>query len=268
MKMFILFKDLSLQEILLSKDGHLPQTSFSHVKMLQENVGIMPSFYVHSLGYHFVSLQLLTTLTFQEECLLCEALGLFWPLMPSSLNISHEAPDIPSFDFLKEKNEIIFFAGSFNPWHQGHLNCLKLSPDISRTLIILDSNPQKNNMETLSPWQKYLAIKKSLQENSIKSFIYPSFACHPNPTYPWLKIFEEKNPTIKISFLMGDDAFFGLPTWFNYQKLKKIIKHFYVVPRIATAHELESFAQKEELSFTRLADHPYKDVSSSHLRKS
>ena len=43
------------------------------------------------------------------------------------------------------EDEIIFFGGSFNPWHKGHTECIKLLPQGIPIVILPDNNPFKQN---------------------------------------------------------------------------------------------------------------------------
>ena len=44
---------------------------------------------------------------------------------------------------LEKREELIFFGGSFNPWHAGHSNCLRLMDPHKTIIVVPDHNPFK-----------------------------------------------------------------------------------------------------------------------------
>lgn len=162
---------------------------------------------------------------------------------------------------------VTFFAGSFNPWHEGHLECLKQCSDFEKNIIIVpDYNPWKDNIQN-SPLKELL----NLSEKTEKSFaIYPGFWAKEqrNPTESWIGNIKSKN----INWLMGDDTFSSFMKWKNVEKVCQHLSKIYVVPRdfkskelISVSEEIRKISPSLEIIF--LKEHSHQDKSSTKLRK-
>lgn len=201
----------------------------------------------------------------QKKCL---ELGNYFEFMPGS-DQTHNQSELPHL-FLKHPivDSVTFFGGSFNPFHQGHRACLDLCPE-KNILIVPDHNPFKMPAsKNENVYDEFLFLAESLKETPYS--LYPGFLGidKPNPTSSWL-------PFVKIkekNFLMGDDSFMSLLTWKNPEAILKSLTKLYVVPRIFKRedylkHEREIKKIHSLLDVHYLADHPYKNISSTDLRK-
>lgn len=168
--------------------------------------------------------------------------------------------------------EAIFFGGSFNPWHPGHKECLKLCPHPERVIVIPDHNPQKLHHEFTTP-----QITLELLNSEAKGLCFGIFEgfmglTHPNPTYFWLKYLHQKKPELKLSLLLGADSFLNFKTWVETEALTKLLHHLYVVPRLIEIEKLRSMKQDLEkinpqLKISILSTHEFEHLSSTSLRK-
>ena len=200
----------------------------------------------------------------------CRELGNYFEFMPDS----DESVDQSKLSklYLKHpiKDNVTFFGGSFNPFHEGHLACLKLCPE-KNILIVPDRNPFKSKDKLIAgddDFTHFQELAESLKETPYS--LYPGFLGHlsANPTSSWL-------PKVKIkekNFLMGDDSFMSLLSWINPSVFIKSLTKLYVVPR--NFKRSDYLLQEEKvkkwnpaLDVIYLADHPYKNISSSELRK-
>ena len=166
---------------------------------------------------------------------------------------------------VSNKTELTFFAGSFNPWHEGHQACLNLCPD-KMVIVVPDSNPWKNQAVKVeqSLWAYYQDLS-----SKINSFVYTEFIGFkkPNPTINWLPEFSSH----KKNLLMGDDSFLSLDRWKEAEKLILHLNKVYVAPRLVAKDillkqkvKIENLNSKIEIIF--LEHHEFEDVSSTKKR--
>ncbi len=170
------------------------------------------------------------------------------------------------FNYLEDQ---ILFPGTFNPFHDGHKECIRqvkeLRPE-SRIVIIPDRNPHKENM-IKNPFKRARDIYLEFEgDKGIE--IYPGFLAspNPNPTVDWIgKINGQR------TLLMGADSFENLNSWKDYKELLKSLDEIIVIPRQSDStifNEYSANYQKinPELRTLRLNPHPFENISSSQLK--
>jgi nicotinate-nucleotide adenylyltransferase len=198
----------------------------------------------------------------------CLEIGNYFEFMPGS-DGTHSQQELSKL-FLKHpiKESVTFFGGSFNPFHMGHRSCLDLCPE-KNILIVPDHNPLKNESDYKNQSYSYfIQLAESLKDT--KYSLYPGFlgSLLPNPTSSWL-------PFVKIkekNFLMGDDSYMSLLSWKNPEVVIKALTKLYVVPREYSQEdylkqEKEILKWNPDLEIHYLGNHPYKNISSSEIRK-
>lgn len=166
---------------------------------------------------------------------------------------------------LKEdiSGEVVFYPGTFNPWHMGHRACLDLCP-IQNIIVVPDFNPWKEGEERQRPWEHLKDLLYRLSET--KYSIYPGFLAKEegNPTVDWF-------PNVSIekkSLLIGDDSFLSFHKWKDVEELVPHIATLYVAPRGGDSKEIESQIQRfPNLKVVLLDHHEFEDVSSTDLRR-
>lgn len=199
---------------------------------------------------------------------LCEALGVFWKGMPT-FREEILAKNWPVQAV--ESDRVVFFGGSFNPWHEGHRACLKSFPGPGTLVVVPDYNPQKN-ISSFSDsdciYQHFLHIYHACQEVGAECF--PGFLAlkKSNPTYQWMKLVSFPNKGL----LIGEDTFVSLTSWIEVVPLLKILSCLFIVPRqVPSEKRAESVqwisSQNPDLQLNFLPSHPYEHISSSALRK-
>ena len=203
-----------------------------------------------------------------DQQLKCLEIANCFEFMPGSDQTHNQSELDPLFLKHPIKDSLTFFGGSFNPFHQGHMACLDLCPE-KNILIVPDRNPFKIPADSDKVFNEFLALAEFLKETRYS--LYPGFLCqnNSNPTSSWLPLVRiaEKN------FLMGDDSYMELLNWKNPELILKALTKLYVVPRKYTKadylkQEIEILKINPHLIIHYLADHPYKNISSTLLRSS
>lgn len=206
----------------------------------------------------------------EDQCLILDYLAKSFKFMKSTdaLNENDLQRTYFYYKLLEEFPErITFFGGTFDPFHQGHLACIELTPEDS-IIVMPDYNPFKDHLVRQRPLEDFLNICIKLTSLP-KASIYPGFLLlnGPNPTIDWFK-----NVSIKEkNLIIGDDSFLNLHKWKSSQELLMICHKIYVVPREHTTLEFEK--QKELLIsngakaiIVRLPEHLFMNVSSTEIR--
>lgn len=196
-------------------------------------------------------------LAFDHEAIVCEAFGALSGLFTDELKV--ELPK--DFGRFESCGEIVFYGGSFNPWHDGHTECLRQCP-VKNLVVMPDFNPWKSK-DTRSPFEVLRSTLEKISELGVACFAGFIGLEDANPTINWL----EKISTKKVSLLVGEDNFAKFHLWKNYQLILKIVEKIYVLPRHhdhCTLHECDHILNSDKIVF--LGDHPYKDLSSTEVR--
>ena len=208
----------------------------------------------------------LDRLAFDHGAILCEALGRFWNPMPGAA--AHLKPIRCFGEPAAYSRCYTFYGGSFNPWHRGHLQCILECPSDSRVIVVPDGNPFKAPGERACYWHAYRRIQDCVA--SAEAVVFPGFFGieGPNPTVTWFPWVDAQ----QRGLLMGDDSFASLPDWIRAETLIAAADHLYVVPRDASTSALDR--SRQWLSRTNpscrlrfLPDHPFRDLSSSSMRR-
>ncbi len=170
---------------------------------------------------------------------------------------------------LNNNKEIIFYGGTFSPWHEGHSSCIKLAPNDKPLIVIPDQNPRKD----ISNQINLEKLKKTVEELSKNTFIYEFFYLQKikNPTYSWMKDLRNDFPDKVLSLLLGYDSFLTLGSWYESKQLLNIIDKIYVVARLNNKDDFENLKRKyldlnNKLDMTFLGHHPHESLASSYIK--
>lgn len=173
---------------------------------------------------------------------------------------------------LYQQDELVFFGGSFNPWHEGHSECLRLLKSNLPVIVIPDHNPYKELITDKDLNLKSLKDKiNSLRDNT---YLYEGFFNKntKNPTAYWIKQIHEHLPQQKLSLLMGFDTFNALEKWIDAKELINNLSSLYIASRL----ENEDHRQKQidviininpRIVINFLGKHDYEELSSTKLRE-
>ena len=173
---------------------------------------------------------------------------------------------------LIDSSELIFFGGTFNPWHEGHTSCLNLLSANSPVIVIPDHNPYKELREKRN--DDLHEIKKNLNQITKETYIFDEFyqKNEKNPSYKWLSEIRNNFPTKKISLLIGFDTFMSVDRWIQAQTVLDSIDCLYIASREddkdakeKQIKNLRQLSNKLELNF--IGNHKFEHVSSTEIRK-
>ena len=213
----------------------------------------------------FTLLSELEQLSFDHGAILCEAIGRFWPEMPGfDSRLEGVQPWGRPQDF--SSPEVVFFGGTFNPWHEGHSACVQLAPQDLPLIVVPDTNPFKIGMEQPCFWKHFREIHRNVPPQVA---IYSGFCGMEtaNPTYAWLS----RTRWERRNLIIGDDCFNQVHLWFESQKLLRGLSGLYVVPRGGSNEAFQKQRDRiwvlaPELHIERLPGHRFQNQSSSGLR--
>jgi len=226
-----------------------------------------------ALKADWIYLKDLGELAFDHGAILCEALSRFYSYMP--LSEAKLTSEVYGCNTNKNTNteEIVFFGGSFNPWHDGHKACIdnyiEINPNIT-LLVVPDSNPfKKDTFVEGCIWVYYQKMLSHLKETSCG--LYPGFCGLEvdNPTVKWLPHVNIK----KRSMLLGQDSFCSFPHWQDSQILSKALSEIYIIPRnvVGDMRRTEALnwfkSSAPHIKLTFLKSHSYQSVSSSAIKE-
>ena len=212
------------------------------------------------------------TLAFDHGAVLCEAIGVLWKKFPNLNDVksSTSLPEEFSPKSIKWDKEIVFFGGSFYPWHEGHQACLDLCPS-QNIVIIPDSNPWKKDElanQRRCLWEEYRELAVKFKDSPYA--IFPGYFGieEGNPTVSWLPKFQIEGKQL----LLGTDSFVSLMDWKESKKVIKCVSKLYVVPRDNDSKDQKKLEEtlksvNPNLVIQHLGDHQFKHLSSSEIRK-
>lgn len=224
-------------------------------------------------GFNWIKLEDLIELPKDQGVYLCQALAHLWPGMPHCISSVEDKIQLPKFLYKISANQnVAFFGGSFNPWHEGHTACLELSPT-DNIIIVPDYNPWKahesnHELDESCRWKTLRELAMRFKNTSFS--IYPGFwgIKTPNPTYNWMKQVQYENK----SLIIGDDNFVSFEKWADAKKLVDLLEFIYIIPRILDLDKIES--KKQELEdyfackkFRIMKEHEFQHISSTEIRK-
>ena len=169
-------------------------------------------------------------------------------------------------------SDVVFYGGTFDPWHEGHLACLQLAPAELPLIICPDRNPHKN-MRVGDGIGRYMNLQQQVPQQT-HVHLYPGFLLKEeiNPTVNWVLRVKRNRPDLRVHLLMGHDNFAGLASWNQASELMKLISGIYVVARLEPDQDHEKakdwvLQQNPQMKVNYLGHHLHEDKSSSLLRK-
>lgn len=192
----------------------------------------------------------------------------------SSLNLKEHEHSFPWFhpQGILPFKAVTFFGGSFNPWHEGHSECVRLYQNPAPLIVVPDYNPQKELVQhsSLEAFYQHLLAASGLPASQV----YPGMLLKQtkNPTIFWVQEMKERYPDLEINLLMGADSFKNLSTWVEIRKLLSFLSTIFVTPRLETDDVIKKScdfvqANAPQVTVEILPRHLFEHVSSTEIRK-
>lgn len=173
---------------------------------------------------------------------------------------------------LNQAENLIFYGGSFNPWHPGHSACLELINKDFPIIVIPDHNPHKElNINRETDLKK---IKTELNKIAKKTFFFPDFYLQKqqNPSIKWISLLSKEFSEKKFHLLIGHDSFQNILSWTDADKLLKLLESLMIVsrsedPLVSNKIKNEIISKFPKLTLNFLGHHSFEGVSSSEIRR-
>lgn len=171
-----------------------------------------------------------------------------------------------------DKDEWVFFGGTFSPWHSGHQACLNLLPDDKTCFVLPDRNPWKDVQE-VDPVLSTIELAGKIKFKA-HQFLVPTFLLDQkkNPTVEWIGTLKKAYPQKKLSLLVGFDSLVNLPTWTRAIELLPMLDTIYVASRLEKDEAQKSAEEvvkkmNAEIKVVFLGHHAHEAQSSTKLRR-
>lgn len=161
------------------------------------------------------------------------------------------------------------FQGTFNPIHRVHIKVAEFALSyygFDKILFIPAFIPPHKDVDETLARHRLNMVKLAVEEYE-KFDVSDIEYTRGGNSYTYLTILELINQygVDKINFLIGTDAFRKIETWYETDKLKKLL-HFIVFPRCEDFQESDFDWLKEKGYDFEFAPMGYIDVSSTEVR--
>lgn len=168
---------------------------------------------------------------------------------------------------------ICLFQGTFNPPHNGHLQVAKFVLQTCNFDKIIFIPAAKPPHKTLNENENEALHRLNMTKLLIKDFSCFSVSDiefqRKTMSYTYITIqelYKKENLTEKPYFIIGDDAFIKIETWYHSSELKELI-NFIVLPRDDDYDE-KKYKELEEKGYNyKRLNMPEIDISSTQIRE-
>ena len=165
--------------------------------------------------------------------------------------------------------KLCLFAGTFNPIHRAHLAMAEYALDnfgFDKIIFIPAYKPPHKNYDDNMSMHRLEMVKLATQNNPKFEVSDIEFK-REGKSYSYLTILEilnqiQKND--KISFIIGTDAFEKIETWYETDKLKKLIDFIVFIRENETVNL--DYLREKGYNF-KFANMDFIDISSTELRE-
>lgn len=132
---------------------------------------------------------------------------------------------------IKIKN-CALFGGTFDPFHNGHLHLIKtlLATEQFDCFVVIPAGDPYQKSLNASAEERFSMIKVALAQEDVEISDCEIRRSGPSYAIDTVKEMKVLFPSERYTWILGSDAFAGLPTWNRFEELSKEIK-FLVVKR-------------------------------------
>lgn len=166
--------------------------------------------------------------------------------------------------------DLCLFQGTFNPIHNAHIRVAEYAAENfakDGVIFIPAYNPPHKETDDNMASHRFNMVKLAIEGNShfkISDIEYQ----RKGKSYTYLTIcelYEKYNPEGKIKFIIGTDAFRKIESWYETEKLKKLVD--FILFQRDLAFDEEEFEQlrKKGYNYTFMPLE-FEDISSTELR--
>ena len=169
---------------------------------------------------------------------------------------------------------ICIYPGTFNPIHNGHIEIAKHAVkkfNFDKVVFIPAFRPPHKDIKEFD--SENAIHRLNMVELAVKEYKYFDVSAieytrnKPSYSYDTVKqLYEILNPTERINFIIGTDAFIQIKTWMNTDKLKDLV-NFILFIRENDFDETPFLELKKEGYLYSLMEMPFIDISSSDVRE-
>lgn len=167
--------------------------------------------------------------------------------------------------------KLCLYQGTFNPPHLGHLQVAEFvmkQLNFDKILFIPAAKPPHKTLQEDNSLHR-LNMTKLLVKNHSNFLVSDIEFQRQTPSYTFVtvqELYKTMNLKEKPSFIIGDDAFIKIESWYHSDELKNLV-NFVVLPRDEDFDKniFDKIAQKG-YNYTRL-NMPKIHISSTEIRK-
>ena len=166
---------------------------------------------------------------------------------------------------------ICVFQGTFNPIHNAHLRVAEFLVDeyeFEKFIFIPAYNPPHKFADLSFSQHRYNMVELAISQND-KFMISDIEYKNEGKSYTYLticKLRELFSITSRINFVIGTDAFKNIESWYEFDKLKELVK-FIVFIRDDNFDKAEYNYLKDKGVVFEFQTLSYQDISSTKLRE-
>lgn len=180
---------------------------------------------------------------------------------------------IESLPSIEKRDELIFFGGSFNPWHDGHSSCINLMDPNKTIIVVPDHNPFKELVPSEHKQTGLDELRNKLNTFKNETYLFTEFfeQDEKNPTYEWIAKLKAKFPQKKLSLLIGFDTFMGIDKWINVESLLGHLDTLYIASRMDNeelkSKQIQLISNLSAVHIHFLGRHDFEHLASSKIRE-
>lgn len=164
------------------------------------------------------------------------------------------------------------FQGTFNPFHNAHMRIAQYAMNkynFDKLLFIPAYKPPHKDYDDNMSFHRLNMLKLAINEVNNPKFEVCDIEYQRNEkSYTYitiLKLYELYNIDSKINFIIGTDAFEKIETWYETDKLKKLVK--FIVFKRENECNFSKFEYLKQKGYDFICeDLSFADVSSTNLR--